>query len=212
MSHDCSFQSHGILFVCLTGGHNLHFYIHLSSTTGLADAPRSTIWTCGGDRQSNGAVLANKGVNSDQKYYKPGICKEGSIVSIEYQGKDVVCSCGGKEYRRWVGQAQWPARAGISIHDPKPFALGELKFYDTAEKLAKANYGIPVWAYKKSISEDNGVVSKTTGQGWNGAGAYTAPTCKSGNCKISAKLHKQANTGKKKNSIFPKNTLVNLVV
>merc|ERR1711937_469614 len=60
-----------------TSGHNLHFYLHLSTTTGLADAPRDTMW----------------------------------------------CSGGGKVYHRWSGQARWPAMAGISIYDPKPFAL-----------------------------------------------------------------------------------------
>ena len=180
-----------VILVFCAGGHNLHFYIHLSSNVGLADAPRSTIWTCGGDRQSTGAVLANKGVNSDQKYYNPGVCKEGSIVTIEYQDKDVVCSCGGKEYRRWKDQAKWPARAGVSIYDPKPFALGEMKICNFDAPKTK----VPKWVHTKSLANNGGgSISKTSGQGWNGAGAYTDATCKSGNCKFTAKILKQAKT------------------
>ena len=156
-------------------------------------------------------MFANRGVNNDQSVH-PGTCKEGSTVSIEYQGKDVVCKCDDKEYRRWKGQAQWPARAGISIYDPKPFALDSLKLWGFADAKPvvdkskctipkppcekKADYGTPVFKYKNSYVENSdGSVSKTTGQGWNKAGAYTDATCKSGNCKFTAKIHKQANTG-----------------
>ena len=110
---------------------------------------------------------------------------------IEYQGKDVVCSCGGKEYRRWKGQAKWPARAGVSIYDPKPFALDEIKVWGFSDAqpikksgcIAKTGCVEPQWVYTKSmVNNGGGSVSKTTGQGWNGAGAYTDATCKSGNC------------------------------
>ena len=53
---------------------------------------------------------------------------------------------------------------------------------------------MPKWVYKNSLSFSGGSISKTSGQGWNKAGAYTAPDCKSGNCKLTAKIVKQAKT------------------
>ena len=149
-------------------------------------------------------MFSTKGVNSNQIYHNPGICKEGSVVTLEYQGNDVVCSCGGKEYRRWTGQAKWPARAGVSIYDRKPFAMDQIKVWGFSDAKPAKTSGCsaepgcvaPQWVYTKSMSNNGGgSVSKTTGQGWNGAGAYSAAACKSGNCKFTAKILKQANTG-----------------
>ena len=150
-------------------------------------------------------MIANRGVNNDQSVGGSG-CKEGSTISIEYQGKDVVCTCAGKEFRRWKGQAQWPARAGISIYDPKPFALDSLKLWGFADakpvmdKSSCSGEGkpdlTPKWVWKNAVVHNGGGSwSKTSGQGWNKAGAYTNPDYKAGNCKFTAKILKQANTG-----------------
>ena len=173
----------------------------------FADASEFTEYS--GVRIKKEKAIIAMGENSDVKIVRTGASEVRAVADIvQLDGSIKIGSKKGQECNpSTAGTIQWLQSASqLQFCDGKSwrkFVLeGDCSCGDKPgdkekpeEKPDKALLLKPKWVHTKSlVFNDDGSVFKTSGQGWNGAGAYTDATCKSGNCKFTAKILEQAKT------------------